>query len=236
MATSSIQSSLIQIPGPAGSIRAFETHPTAGAPHPAVVVIQEWWGLNDHTKDVAERFAREGYVAVAPDMYSRQGNQVTADPEQAGKLMGGLSKPDGIADLLAVVDYLKKADGVRGDRIGVTGFCMGGSFAALLACTTADIKAAAPFYGEIPDDEQLAKLAAPLLYFYGTEDFWIKRADVDRLAASLAKMGKTSEVHIYEGAPHAFFNDTRKDVYRAEEAKDAWARTLVLFDKQLRRQ
>lgn len=234
MPTISVHDAMIQIPGPAVSIRAFEARPTTAGPHPAVIVIQEWWGLNDHTKDVAERFARAGYVAVAPDMYSRQGNQVTTDPEQAGKLMGGLSKPDGIADLLAVVDYLKKADGVRGDRIGVTGFCMGGSFAALLACSTTDIKAAAPFYGEIPDDEQLAALAAPLLYFYGTEDFWIKRADVDRLAASLARMGKTSEVHIYEGAPHAFFNDTRKDVYRADEAKDAWTRTLGLFDKHLK--
>ncbi len=234
MSTISVHSSLVQIPGPAVSIRVFEARPSTGGPHPAVIVIQEWWGLNDHTKNVAERFAREGYVAVAPDMYSRQENQVTTDPERAGKLMGGLSKPDGIADLLAVVAYLKKADGVRGDRIGVTGFCMGGSFAALLACSTTDIKAAAPFYGEIPEDEQLARLSAPLLYFYGTEDFWIKRADVDRLAASLARMGKTSEVHIYEGAPHAFFNDTRKDVYRAEEAKDAWTRTLGLFDKHLK--
>lgn len=234
MASTNVSSSTIEISGPAGTIRAFEARPAAAGNHPAVIVIQEWWGLNDHVKDVATRFAREGYVAVAPDMYSRLGNQVTTDPAEAGKLMGGLAKPDGVADLLAVVAHLKKADGVHGDKIGVTGFCMGGSFAALLACASPDIKAAAPFYGEIPEDESLAQLKCPLIYFYGTDDFWIKRADVDRLGATLARLGKAGEVHIYENAPHAFFNDTRKDVYREDEAKDAWQRTLQLFAKSLR--
>jgi len=234
VAQTTITSSLIEISGPAGALRAFEARPSSGGPYPAVIVIQEWWGLNDHIKDVAERLARLGYVTVAPDLYSRQGNKVTTDPAEAGKLMGGLAKADGVADLLAVVAHLKTAAGVRGDRLGVTGFCMGGSFSALLACASTDIRAAAPFYGEIPDDADLAKLTAPLLYFYGTEDFWIKRADVDRLAATLTRLGKPGEVHIYEGAPHAFFNDTRKGVYRADEAQDAWTRTLELFEKRLK--
>ncbi len=92
--------SMIQIPGPACSIRAFEARPAGSAPAPAVIVIQEWWGLNDHIKDVATRFAREGYVAVAPDLYSRLGNKVTTDPDEAGPLMMSLEKPDGVADLL----------------------------------------------------------------------------------------------------------------------------------------
>lgn len=223
----------IQVRGPAGNIRVHIAQPSRSGPHPAVIVIQEWWGLNDHIKDVARRFAVEGYRAYAPDLYSRQGNQVTTDPTEAGKLMGGLDKPDGIADLLALVEHIQQDSAARGDRIGVTGFCLGGSFATLLACSSQDIKAAAPFYGEIPDDATLEKLHCPLFYFYGTDDFWIQRADVDRLGATLQRKGKPGEIHIYEGSPHAFFNDTRPDVYRPVEAKDAWTRTLDLFRKNL---
>ena len=229
-----ITSSEIAIPGPAGSIRAFGARPMAAGTYPAVIVIQEWWGLNTHIKDVAARFAGEGYVAIAPDLYSRQGNQVTADPNEAGRLMMSLDKPDGVADLLAVVADLKTAPQVKPDRIGVTGFCMGGSYTTLLACASPDIKAAAAFYGEIPPDETLAKLGCPLLYLYGTEDGWIQRADVDRLRDTLTQHGKTVDVQIYPGAPHAFFNDTRPDVYRERDAKDAWGRTLRLFERYLK--
>jgi len=229
-----IVTSMIQIPGPACSIRAIEARPAGSDPAPAVIVIQEWWGLNDHIKDVATRFAREGYVAVAPDLYSRLGNQVTADPNEAGTLMMSLEKPDGVADLLAVVAHLKTAAGVRADRIGVTGYCMGGSYTTLLACSSPDIRAAAAFYGEVPDDATLSRLQCPLLYVYGTEDGWIQMKDVERLRDGLARLGKTAEVQIYPGAPHAFFNDTRPDVYRKTEAADAWARTLRLFAQTLK--
>ena len=226
--------SMIQIPGPACSIRAFEARPAGSDAAPAVIVIQEWWGLNDHIKDVATRFAREGFVAVAPDLYSRLGNQVTADPNEAGTLMMRLEKADGVADLLAVVGHLKAAAGVRPDRIGVTGYCMGGSYTTLLACNSPDIAAAAAFYGEVPDDATLGRLQCPLLYLYGSEDGWIQMKDVERLRDGLARLGKTAEVHIYPGAPHAFFNDTRPDVYRKTEAADAWARTLRLFTRTLK--
>ena len=233
MAEPSVTTSTIQISGPKCSIRAFEARPDGAGPHPAVIVIQEWWGLNDHIKDVAIRFAREGYVALAPDLYSRLGNKVATNPDDAGKLMTALAKPDGVADLLAVVAHLKNATGGNG-RIGVTGFCMGGSFTTLLACSSSDVQAAAAFYGEIPDEAVLSKLACPLLYIYGSEDFWIQRPDVDRLAATLKKLGKPGEVKIYDGAPHAFFNDTRGEVYRPKEAADAWQRTLDLFARQLK--
>ncbi len=228
-----VKTATIEIAGPAGKVRAYEARPASPGPHPAVIVIQEWWGLNSHIQDVAERFAREGYIAVAPDMYSRQDNQVTTDPNVAGKLMGGLAKPDGAADLLAVVAHIKKDKGGNG-RIGVTGYCMGGSFTSSLACASPDIQAAAAFYGEIPDDATLAQLHCPLLYVWGSADFWIQRPEVDRLAATLERLGKPGEVKIYEGAPHAFFNDTRPDVYRPDEAKDAWQRTLTLFASSLK--
>ncbi len=235
MVDQNLTSSMLEIPGPACSIRAFEARPKAAGTYPAVIVIQEWWGLNDHIKDVATRFAREGYVAVAPDLYSRQGNKVTASPDEAGQLMMNLDKKDGITDLLAVSAHLKKVTGVNGDRIGVIGFCMGGSYALLLPCHNADIKAAAPFYGEIPPNDTLKKLGCPVRYFYGDEDGWIQTQDVERLRTALHDLGKPGEVVIYKGLPHAFFNDTRKDVYHAEQAKDAWKRTLSFFAHELKR-
>jgi len=234
MAHVDVTSSLASVPGPTCPIRTFVCRPAAPGTYPAVVVIQEWWGLNDHIKDVAGRFAREGYVAVAPDLYSRLGNKVTADPNEAGQLMMSLEKADGLADLLAVVADLQQATGVNPQRIGVTGYCMGGSYTTLLACSSADIKAAAAFYGEVPEDATLQGLRCPFLYVYGTEDGWIQLADVERMRDTLGRAGKAAEIQIYPGAPHAFFNDTRPDVYRTAEASDAWARTLRLFERCLK--
>ena len=212
-------------------VGGYFARPQGAGPFPAVIVIQEWWGLNEHLKNVAKRYAREGYVALAPDLY--HGN-VTADPNEAGKLMGALNREEAVKDLLGAVQHLKGLKEVRGDRIGVTGFCMGGSYALLLPCRTKEIRAAAPYYGEIPDEAALRNLACPILYVYGDADFWITKEEVKRLEASLKKLGKTGEVKIYPGAPHAFFNDTRKDVYRQTEAQDAWRRTLDFFAKHLK--
>ena len=203
---------------------------TAG-PFPAVIVIQEWWGLNDHIKDVTERFAREGYVSLAPDLYH---GKVTAEPDAAGKLMGALNREEAAKDLLGAIRHLKAMKEVRADRIGVTGFCMGGSYALLLPCRSKEIRAAAPYYGEIPDEATLRNLACPILYIYGDTDFWITKDEVKRLEGTLKKLSKPGEVKIYPGAPHAFFNDTRKDVYRPREAQDAWRRTLDFFAKHLK--
>jgi carboxymethylenebutenolidase len=148
--------------------------------------------------------------------------------------MGALNRDEAVQDLIAGIQYLKSQKTVRADRIGVTGFCMGGSFALLLPCRTKEIKAAAPYYGEVPDEATLRALACPVLYIYGDADFWITRDDVRRLEEGLKKFGKPGEVKIYPGAPHGFFNDTRKDVYRAKEAGDAWRRTLDLFAKHLK--
>ncbi len=212
-------------------VGGYLAKPQGAGPFPAVIVIQEWWGLNEHIKNVAERYAREGYVALAPDLYH---GKVTADSNEAGKLMGALNREEAVKDLLGAVQHLKALKEVRGDRIGVTGFCMGGSYALLLPCRTKEIRAAAPYYGEIPDEAALRNLACPILYVYGDADFWITKDEVKRLEASLKKLGKTGEVKIYPGAPHAFFNDTRKDVYRQPEAQDAWRRTLDFFAKYLK--
>jgi carboxymethylenebutenolidase len=149
--------------------------------------------------------------------------------------MAALKQEDGLKDLNATVAYLKSVPEVDAARIGVTGFCMGGSYALLLACVNADIKATVPFYGQVPNpDTPLQKLVAPVLYIYGEDDGWITKADVQRLAAALKKYNKPGEVKTYPGAPHAFFNDTRKEVYRAAEAKNVWASVLAFFRQHLK--
>jgi carboxymethylenebutenolidase len=173
-------------------------------------------------------------VAIAPDLYSRLGNALATDPGEAGKLMNALKQDDGLADLNATVAYLKTVPEVDAKRIGVTGFCMGGSYALMLPCVNADIKAAAPFYGQVPNpDTPLQKLAGPVLYIYGEDDGWITKADVQRLAAALKKYNKPGEIKTYAGAPHAFFRDNDPSVYRPEAAKDAWARAKTFFKQHL---
>ncbi len=235
MAAQNLVTQEVTFPGESVEIKAFVAKPASGGPHPAVIVVQEWWGLSEHIKDVARRLAKEGYFAVAPDLYSRQGHKVTDDPNVAAQLMSGLKPEDGVDDLLSTMSWLGRDNDARDDRIGVIGFCMGGSYALRLPCVTKEIKAAAPFYGEIPPDEKLQQLACPIFYAYGENDGWITRQDVDRLAAALKKFNKPGEVKIYKGCSHGFFNDTRKDVHRAAEAQDAWQHALKLFAENLKR-
>ena len=235
MANEDVVSREVTYPGRACKLKAFAVEPAADGARGAVIVVQEWWGLNDHIRDVARRFAREGYFAIAPDLYSRQGHKVATEPNLAAELMGGLKKEDGIEDLQTTVEWLRAQKQTQSARIGITGFCMGGSYALQLPCETREISAAAPFYGEIPPDEKLKDLSCPILYVYGENDGWIQRRDVDRLAAALKKFDKRGEVKIYNGCSHGFFNDTRPDVYRPVEAKDAWDRTLKLFATNLKK-
>lgn len=215
------------------TIKAFLAHPTQRPPAPAVVIIHEWWGLNDHIKDLARRFAGEGYVALAPDLYSRLGNKVTSDPNEAATLMNALSSQHALRDLNASVLYLKRQSFVEPLSIGVVGFCMGGTLALTLATHNSDLKAAVIFYGKVPPIETLEYLLCPVLYHYGEQDGWVTKQEVDRLRQGLAQFGKPGEVAVYADGPHAFFNDTRPDVYREREAKQAWQRTLRFLKQHL---
>jgi carboxymethylenebutenolidase len=230
----SIREITVQYPSGNVTIKAFVAAPQTKEKRPAVIVIQEWWGLTDHIKDIARRYAAEGYVAIAPDLYSRLGHALTTDAGEAGKLMNTLKQEDGLTDLNATVAYLTSVPEVDGARIGVTGFCMGGSYALMLPCVNPAIKAAVPFYGQVPNpDAPLQKLSAPVLYLYGEDDGWITKADVQRLAAALKKYNKPGEIKTYPGAPHAFFRDNDPSVYRPEAAKDAWGRTKAFFKQHL---
>jgi carboxymethylenebutenolidase len=193
----------------------------------SLIVIQEWWGLNDHIKDVADRFAREGYTVLAPDLYD---GKVTKSSDEAGKLMQGLDQQAALETLNGAVAYLK---GHGATSIGVTGFCMGGSFALLLPCHNSAIKAAVPFYGDVPSDDVLKGLGAPILFLGAADDPWINLEKMNRLRSSLTELGKEGEVKIYDGVGHAFFNDTRPEAYNRAAAEDAWQRTKRFFEENL---
>ena len=230
----SIRETTVQYQSGTVGMKAFVAAPQTKGTRPTIIIVQEWWGLTDHIKDIARRYAAEGYVAIAPDLYSRLGHALTKDAAEAGKLMKSLKQDEGLADLNATVGYLKSVPEVDAAKIGVTGFCMGGSYALMLPCVNAEIRAAVPFYGQVPNpDTPIQKLACPVLYLYGEDDGWITKADVQRLAAALKKYNKTGEIKTYPGAPHAFFRDTDPSVYRPEAAKDAWARTKAFFKQHL---
>jgi carboxymethylenebutenolidase len=230
----SIRETTVQYQSGKVGMKAFVAAPQTKGKRPTIIIVQEWWGLTDHMKDIARRYSAEGYVAIAPDLYSRLGHALTTDAGEAGKLMNSLKQEDGLTDLNATVGYLKSVPEVDATKIGITGFCMGGSYALMLPCINSEIKAAVPFYGQVPNpDTPIQTLACPILYIYGEDDGWITKADVQRLAAALKKYNKPGEIKTYPGAPHAFFRDTDPSVYRPEAAKDAWARTKAFFKQHL---
>jgi len=210
-------------------ISAFLAKPEGVAKAPAVIVIHEWWGLNPHIEDIAQRYARKGFIAVAADLYD---GVTTKDATEAGSLMAALKPEQGIERLKVVLDGLRAMPEVT--SVGVTGFCMGGTFALLLACS-AKVEASAPFYGDVPVDTTLiGKLSCPLLFIGGEKDQWITVEKMKRLETALKQYAKPGEVRIYPGADHAFFNDTRPEVYSRTDAEDAWQRVIEFFNEHLR--
>lgn len=197
---------------------------------PALIVVHEWWGLNDHIKDVANRFANKGFAVLAPDLYE---GKSTKDPEEAGKLMQRLDKEKAVGTLNGAAEYLKRQEGVNSEAVGITGFCMGGTFALLLPCVSSSVKASAPFYGDVPSDDLLKNLSAPVLFIGAENDPWINTEKMNHLKEALQKFDKEGEVKVYGGVGHAFFNDTRPDAYNKEAAEDAWARVIGFLKEKL---
>jgi len=194
----------------------------------AVILIQEWWGINDHIRDIAGRYANEGYLSVAPDLYR---GEVAKNTEEAAKLMQSLAIEDGLDTIRQAIAEAKRAYNVQ--KIGITGYCMGGTFALRAACEISELAAAAPFYGDIPEDNVLKQLNVPTLFIAGKRDAWINPEKVNQLIEATRKYNLPVEVVTYD-ADHAFFNDTRPEVYDAEAAADAWRRVLGLFSEHLR--
>ena len=195
----------------------------------AIILIQEWWGINDHVLDLIGRYAKEGYTCIAPDLYR---GKIAKDAGEASRLMHELAIEDGMDTIKRTVKDVSQQFGV--DKIGITGFCMGGTFALRAACKIDTLAAAAPFYGDIPEEQTLAKLKVPTLFVAGARDAWINPEKVSELKEAAHKYNLPVEVVSYD-ADHAFFNDTRPEVYNPEAAADAWQRVLGLFSERLQR-
>lgn len=201
--------------------------PAAGKP--GVIVLQEWWGLVPHIKDIAGRFAAQGYVALAPDLYH---GKSTVDAEEATHLMKGLDWGRATAEIAAAVRHLREVEGCT--RVGVVGFCMGGAL-TVIAATQPGVDAYAAFYGFPPKGAaDLDKISAPGLILFGEHETYFSVPDAKALAERQCSRGIPTEVVVYPGAGHAFFNDTRPEAFHKDAANDAWQRTLALFGKALR--
>lgn len=211
---------------------------------PAVVVIHDVRGLSEHYRDVARRFANEGFFALAIDLYSREGVPLLPNMDAVFTWMQHLDDRRVLADIDGGVRFLLSRPEVRARSIGITGFCMGGRYALLAACESEHLAACASFYGMLRDGEKsdlkpaspldvAPQLSCPFLGLFGEDDGLIPRADIKQLESSLRKAGKTFQTKVYAGAGHAFMNDTRPDAFRPQAAKDAWNRTIAFFRTHL---
>ncbi len=247
------------------------TPPRVGEPLPAVVVIQEIWGPDQHIQDVADRFAQSGYAALAPDLYSRGGRPDALAPdrieavkaflntvppgvwgnqtalrehlaklpgdagERVGATLGTLFGPRDTEamgeDLVAWYAYLEQAPETRGMPVGSVGYCMGGALSFDLATRIPGLRAALCYYGTAPKPEKMAAIRCPVYGFYGETDTRITGAVPD-VEKTMRELGRHYEPHVYQGAGHAFFNDSRSS-YHVGAARDAWARTLEIFNRTL---
>jgi carboxymethylenebutenolidase len=203
-----------------------------GATRVPLVVIQEWWGLVPHIKDVCDRFAAEGFVALAPDLFR---GETATEPDEAGKYMMALNLEQAARDMSGAVD--KVAEVAGRDRVGVTGFCMGGGLALMLAAHRPDkVKAVVPWYGLIPwpdAEPDWSRLDAAVLGHYGEKDAFFGPESVAELDAKLKDLGKEVDLRVIPDAEHAFFNDTRPEVHHPEAAEVCFADTVRFFHERL---
>ena len=193
-----------------------------------VIVIQEWWGLNDNIKGIADRFAAAGFNALAPDLYH---GQLTTEPDEAGKLLMALDIPRAEKDLRGAVSFLK---GETGSKVGTVGFCMGGALSLFAACSNGDdVGACVDFYGGHPAVQyDFASLKAPVLGLWAEHDDFVNPS-LPAIEEGIRSAGVEYESRTYPGTAHAFFNDTNADGFNKEAADDAWERTTAFFNKHL---
>jgi carboxymethylenebutenolidase len=222
---------IIEFASNGGTASGYLALPEAGGGLP-LVVIQEWWGLVPHIQDVCDRFAAEGFVALAPDLYR---GESTTEPDEAGKLMMAMNLQQAAKDMSGAVDEVAARTG--GSRVGVTGFCMGGGLALVLATQRPDlIKACVPWYGLIPWPEaqpDWTRLDAPVLGHYAEQDGFFGPDAVAELSDKLTGLGKEVELVVHPGVDHAFFNDTRPEVYDAATSAQAWVQTVAFLQNKL---
>ncbi len=228
---SEVQTSMVEFKSGDGNAPGYMARPKADGKFPGIVVIQEWWGIDDHIKSVTERFAHQGFVGLAPDLYR---GKVAKEPSDAQKLVMALKIDQAMTDIQGAINYLIGQDFVAPDKAGVVGFCFGGRLAFQSAYQSKNVGAVVVFYGAgaNPSDDDLKNVSAPILGLFGAKDPSIPVDKVHEWETKLKQFGKTNEMIIYPDAAHAFFNDTR-DSYVKDAALDAWPRALAWFQKYL---
>ena len=220
---------MVEFPSNGRTTQGYLSTPASGK-GPGLVVIQEWWGLVGHIKNVCDRFAAAGYSALAPDLYH---GQTASEPDGAGKLFMALHIGEAEKDLSGAARYLAGHSSTA--RLGAVGFCMGGQLALFAGCTNASIGAVVDFYGIHPNVKpDYGKLSGPVLGLFAEKDAFVTPQTAREVEAAIKKAGKPVEVHIYPNVDHGFFNDKRPDVYDKAAAEDAWRRTLAHFQAHLR--
>ena len=232
----------VKIPVADGEIPAYRAMPATGGPFPIVLVVQEIFGVHEHIKDVCRRFAKEGYCAVAPELYARQGDvsKYTDYKQIFAEVVSKVPDAQVMSDLDAAVAWAAKTGSGDAARVGVTGFCWGGRITWLYAAHSVTLKAGVAWYGRLVGEatplqpkypiDVAAQLKAPVLGLYGGQDQGIPLADVEKMRAALAAAKQPSEIHVYPEAPHGFHADYRPS-YREADAKDGWRRCLEWFRK-----
>ena len=221
--------SMVQIPSNGGTTPGYLATP-AGGKGPGVLVIQEWWGLVPHIKNVADRFAAEGFSALAPDLYH---GKTASEPDGAGKLFMALNIAQAEKDLRGAAKFLAGHSSTA--KIGAVGFCMGGQLALFAGTVNPSVGAVVDFYGIHPNVKpDYAKLVGPVLGLFAQKDQFVTPETARQVDADIKKAGKSSEIHVYPNVDHGFFNDERPDVYNKAAAEDAWRRTLAFFRQHLK--
>src|SRR5574337_538535 len=214
------------------TIQGFLAVPDSAGPHPALVLIHEWWGLNDWVKEQAQKFANQGYVALAVDLYR---GKVAYDPSLAHELMRGMPQDRALRDMKAAFDYLASRADVNKEKVGAVGWCMGGGLSLQLAVSEPKLTACVVNYGSMPTDPgDIQKIKSPVLGNFGADDRGIPPSAVEAFEKAMKAANKSLDVKIYDGAGHAFENPNNKLGYRPAAAEDAWNRTLEFLNKTLK--
>jgi carboxymethylenebutenolidase len=212
-----------------GKTQGYLATPASGK-GPGVLVIQEWWGLVQHIKNVADRFAAEGFSALAPDLYH---GKTASEPDSAGKLFMALNIAQAEKDLRGAGQYLAQHSSTG--KIGAVGFCMGGQLALFAGTVNPNVGAVVDFYGIHPNVKpDYSKLGGPVLGLFAEKDQFVKPEDARAMEAAVKTAGKSVEIHIYPNVDHAFFNDENRAAYNKSTADDAWRRTIGFFRKHLK--
>lgn len=222
---------IIKYPAASGTMRGFLARPRQGNKFPAVIVIHENRGLQPHIQDVTRRMAKEGFLALSPDALSPLGGTPENDPAKAGRMMRELDSEQTVKNFTAAVKYLDTHPLSTG-KVGCTGFCWGGAMTNQVAVNSPDLDAAVPYYGRQPANEDVARIKAPIMAHYAGNDPGIN-AGIDAFEAELKKNNKEYRIFMYEGAGHAFNNDSNPERYNEEAAKLAWGRTVEFFKEKL---